>query len=158
MSEFAKHGNQRIVLFVLDNLHYALYLSDVERVVPVVEITPLPKAPEIVTGVVNYHGIIIPVINIRKRFNLASREIDLDDQLIIANTPKRKLALIVDSVTGVEELEANQLVNIESEFAYAKYLKGIAKVENKIVLIQDLEMFLSLNEEQLIDNAVADLR
>ncbi|MBF8302857.1 MAG: cheW40H-4 [Candidatus Dadabacteria bacterium] len=60
--------NQLVVL-TLDEQRYALHLSAVERIVRVVEVTPLPKAPEIVLGVVNVQGQIIPVINIRKRFS-----------------------------------------------------------------------------------------
>ena len=144
----------KIILFMLDEFNYALHLSAVERVVLTVEITPLPNTPDIVTGVVNFHGTIIPVINIRKRFNLPEHEFQIEDQLIIARTSKRLVAISVDSVTGVLELESSQLVDIESEFGYAKYLKGIAKVEDKIILIHDLELFLSLDEEKLIDEAM----
>jgi purine-binding chemotaxis protein CheW len=144
----------KIILFKLDEFNYALHLSAVERVVLTVEITPLPNAPDIVTGVLNFHGSIIPVINIRKRFNLSERDFHIEDQLIIARTSRRLVAISVDSVTGVLELESGQLVDIDSEFGYAKYLKGIAKVEDKIILIHDLESFLSLDEEKIIDEAI----
>ncbi len=144
----------KIVLFKLDELYYAVYLSVVERVVLSVETTPLPKAPDIVTGVINFHGSIIPVINIRKRFHLPEREFQLDDQLIIARISKRQVAISVDSVTAVLELDSAQLVDMETEFDYAKYLKGIAKSGDKIILIHDLEMFLSIDEEKLIDKAI----
>lgn len=148
-------GNQTIVLFSLDELRFALYLSAVERIVRTVEITPLPKAPEIVMGVVNFHGEIIPVINIRKRFNLPAREIELDDQLIIARTSKRLVGLLVDSVSGVHELEHHQLTATEGAFPYADYLSGIASIDNDIVLIHDLEKFLSLDEQQVMDEVLS---
>lgn len=154
MNEISEIGNLKIVLFSLDNLQYALQLSAVSRVVSVVEITPLPKAPEIVMGVVNYMGEIIPVINIRKRFRLPDRDVKLEDQLIIANTKKRLVGLVVDSVTGIHELEPDQLINIEGKFPYAGYLSGIAKLENDIVLIHDLEKFLSLDEQQMLDKTL----
>ena len=143
--------NQTIVLFSLDEQHYGLYLSAVERVVLTVEITALPKVPSIVMGVVNFHGEIIPVINIRKRFNLPEREVELDDQLIIARTAKRIVAFVVDLVSGVHELKHSHLVDIKEAFQYTEYLSGIAKVEDNIVLIHDLEKFLSLEEQELID-------
>lgn len=155
MSDTNNDENQIIVLFKLDEQSYALYLSVVERVIPVVEITLLPKAPDIVMGVINFHGVIIPVINIRKRFNLPVREIELDDQLIIARTSNRFVALVVDSVIGVHELEHDQLVNTKEEFPYTDYLSGIAKIENNIILIHDLEKFLSLDEQQIIDTALS---
>jgi purine-binding chemotaxis protein CheW len=60
--------NQLVVL-TLDEQRYALHLSAVERIVRMVEITPLPKAPQIVLGVVNVQGRIVPIVNIRKRFS-----------------------------------------------------------------------------------------
>jgi len=148
-------GDQTIVLFSLDEQRYALYLSAVERIVLTVEITPLPKAPEIVMGIINFHGEIIPIINIRKRFNLPAREIELDDQLIIARTSKRLVGLLVDSVSGVHELEQLQLTGTEGAFPYADYLSGIARIENNIVLIHDLEKFLSLDEQQVMDEILS---
>jgi purine-binding chemotaxis protein CheW len=59
----------QLVVFAFDEQRYALHLSAVERIVRMVEITPLPKAPEIVLGVVNVQGRIVPIVNIRKRFS-----------------------------------------------------------------------------------------
>jgi len=154
MDDLTSIERQTIVLFSLDEQHYALYLTSVERVVLVVEVTPLPKAPDIVMGVVNYHGEIIPIFNIRKRFNLPEREIQLEHQLIIARTSKRLVGLVVDSVSSVHDVDPNQLVDTEAAFPYTKYLSGIAKVDENIVLIHDLEKFLSLDEQQIMDKAL----
>lgn len=155
MNAASKEENQTIVLFNFEGQHYGLYLAAVDRVVPVVEIASLPKAPDIVLGVVNFHGEIIPVINVRKRFNLPIRALELNDQLIIARTSKRLVALVVDSVLGVHVLKNSQLVNIEESFRYTNYLAGIAKVDDDIVLIHDLEKFLSLDEQQQIDKVLS---
>lgn len=155
MNNLKNIDNQKIVLFSLDEPRYALYLSAVERVVRAVEITPLPKAPKIIIGVINFQGEIIPVINIRKRFSLPSREINLEDQFIIARTSKRLVVLVVDSVAGVYELEHHQVVDAEKSFPYTDYLSGVAKIETNIVLINDLEKFLSLDEEKILDQALS---
>ena len=81
-----------IVVLTLDEQRYALRLSAVERIVRAVEVTALPQAPEGVLGVVNVEGRVIPVVNIRQRFNLPEQEINLDDQLIIARTSRRDVA------------------------------------------------------------------
>ena len=140
----------KIVLFNIENLRYALYLSVVERVILAVEIVPLPKAPDIILGVVNFQGAIIPVIDIRKRFRLPTREISLEDQFIIAKTAKRFVILVVDSVSGVFELDKYQIVDTTEEFPFTTYLSGITKIDTNIVLINDLEKFLSLDEEQIL--------
>ena len=79
-----EQSNQYVV-FTLDEQRYALHLAAVERIIPVVEITPLPKAPDLVLGIINVGGQIIPVIDTRKRFRLPERELNLSDVLITAD-------------------------------------------------------------------------
>jgi purine-binding chemotaxis protein CheW len=146
--------SNQLVVFTLDDQHYALHLSAIMRIVRVVEITPLPKAPEIVTGVVNVQGRIIPVFNIRKRFRLPEREINLSDQLIIANTSKQPVALIVDGVTGVIEFSENKVITSEKILPDMEYVEGVVKLEDGIILIHDLDRFLSLEEEKALDMAL----
>jgi purine-binding chemotaxis protein CheW len=145
-----------IVKFSLDEPRYALPLSLVERVVRIVEITPLPKAPDIVSGVINMHGQVIPVINVRRRFNLPEREIRLEDQLIIARTNTRLVALVADSVSGVHRLEQRELVISKQELPYAGYIEGVVKLEQGLLLICDLDQFLSLEEEKSLDTALSE--
>ena len=99
--EFVESNANQFVIFALDEQHYALRLLAVDQIVRVVEIAPLPQAPEIVLGVINIQGGIIPVFHIRKRFHLPEREINLSDHLIIACTVKRLVALVADTVIGV---------------------------------------------------------
>src|ERR1035437_3057097 len=146
---------QKIVLFCLEEPRYALYLSVVERVVRAVEITPLPKAPEIVLGVINFHGEIIPVIDIRRLFRLPPREINIEDRFIIARTSKRFVVLVVDTVDGVYDLEQYQIADAQEKFPFTDYLSGIAKIENNIILINDLEKFLSLDEQSMLSEALS---
>ncbi len=72
---YRKNSNN-FLIFSLEQQQYALHLSAVESVVWAVEITRLPKAPEIVMGLVNVRGRIFPVVNTRRRFNLSEREIE----------------------------------------------------------------------------------
>src|SRR5712675_257312 len=71
--------SNQLVVFALDAQHYALPLTGVQRVVRMVEVTPLPKAPEIVLGVIDVKGHIIPVMSIRNRFGLPEPETNLSD-------------------------------------------------------------------------------
>jgi purine-binding chemotaxis protein CheW len=121
-----------------------------------VEITPLPKAPQVVSGVINFHGQIIPVIDIRKLFRLPQRDIHLEDQFIIARTSQRLVVLVVDSVNGVYDLEHHQTIDAVESFPFTEYLSGIATIEHGIVLITDLEKFLSLDEERVLDVALTE--
>jgi len=151
MNENKLSCQDSIVIFALDEPRYALYLSAVERIVRAVEITPLPKAPDIVLGVINAQGRILPVLDIRKRFRLSARVMQMDDRFIIARTARRSVTLAVDSVVGAHELTGQEMVSAKLAFPFAEYLKGVAKLEDNLVLIHDLDQFLSLDEEEALD-------
>jgi purine-binding chemotaxis protein CheW len=128
----------------------------VERAIRMVEITPLPKSPNIVLGLVNVHGEVIPVLNIRKRFRLPEREAELGDQLIIARTARRLVALVVDTVSDVLALPSGELVAPESILPQMEHVEGVVKLDDGLVFIQDLDKFLSLDEEQALEAAIEE--
>ncbi len=144
------------VVFTLDEQSYCLYLSCVEKVIHVVDTASLPKAPEIVTGVLNLNGDIIPVVNIRKRFRLPERDLNLSDQLIIAHTTRRMVAILVDSVAGVIECPSEKIVEAEEILPNTDYVAGIIKRPDGMILIHDLDTFLSLEEEKALGSAIDD--
>ena len=156
MNSLQLKDHMQIVVFSLDEPRYALDLLTVERVVRAVEITHLPKAPEIVLGVINMQGQVIPVVDVRKRFRLPEREINIDDRFIISRTSRRLVALVVDDVTGVQKLGNREIVSAKQALPFAEYIKGVAKVEDDLVLIYDLDRFLSLDEEQKLDEALSE--
>ena len=142
------------VAFTLDEGHYALDLSAVERIIQTVEITLLPEAPDIVLGVINIHGKIIPVVNIRRRFRLSEKDIEPTNRLIIARTLKRTVALVVDVVLGVIETPEDRVVKADTVLPGMDYVQGVVKMEDGMILIHDLNKFLSLEEEQTLDTAI----
>jgi len=141
-------GRYSLVVFLLDAQRYALPLCAVERILRAVEVTPLPKAPEIVLGVINVHGRILPVVNVRRRFRLPERELQLGDHLMLARTAKRLLALVADSVVGLAELTPEEVAAAEAILPGLEYLEGVAKMADGMVFIHDLNQFLSLEEER----------
>lgn len=147
----------QFLVFVLGDQRCALYLPAVDSVVRVVEITPLPKAPDIILGVVNVHGEVIPVVSVRKRFGLPQRDIALTDQLVIAHTARRPVALLVDAVSGIVECSGRELVTAQDILPELEYVQGAAKLKDGLILIYDLEQFLSLAEEKSLDQAMTPL-
>ena len=146
------------VVFTLDERFYGVRLSVVARVLRAVEITPLPKAPPIVIGVINLGGRIIPVVNIRRRFQLPERELELSDQFIVAmalgrdahEDGGRLLALAVDAVVGVRDLSTKVTTAAETILPGLEHLEGVAKTNEGLVLIHNLGTFLSLEEESAL--------
>ena len=146
------------VAFTLDEQSYCLDLSGVARVVHAADIAALPRAPQIVMGILNLNGEIIPVVNIRKRFRLPEKEIALSDELIIARTAKRTVAILAESVTRVIESQAERIVAPEEVLPNTDYVAGIIKLPDGMVLIHDLDTFLSLEEEKSLDSAIDGAR
>ncbi len=144
----------KLVVFTLDELRYSLPLDSVERIVRMVEITSLPKAPEIVAGVINVHGEILPVMNVRRRFRLPERQADLKDHLVIAHTSRRRVALGVDAVTGVVVGSAKQITSGDQIMHGLDYVEGVVKLEDGLILIHNLDTFLSFEEETALEQAL----
>jgi purine-binding chemotaxis protein CheW len=145
----------QLVAFIVGEQQYALPLTTVQRVVRMVEVTPLPKAPEIVLGVIDLQGNIIPVMSMRKRFGLSEPETNLSDQLIVADTATRRVALVVNSVTGVLERTAEEVTEAEKIVPGAQYVESITRLEDGILFIHNLEHFLSKKEERQLDGVLA---
>jgi purine-binding chemotaxis protein CheW len=144
----------QFVVFTLDESRYALELSAVERTVRMVELTPLPHAPAIVAGVINAEGRIIPVLNIRKRFNLPERGIRVSDQLLIARTARRTVALIVDGVSGLIERPGQDMTRPDEIVPGIEYVAGVIRLADGMALIHNLNDFLSLGEEDALSAAL----
>lgn len=147
---------KQIVMFTLDNRRFALPLTAVEKVILAVDIAPLPKAPDIVMGVIDMHGRIIPVVDIRKRFSLPEHEINLSDQLIISKSATRTVGILVDDVGSVVDLSEDELINADAILPRMEYVEGVATLKDDIVLIHDIDKFLSLEEERTLSDAIAE--
>ncbi|GGF12850.1 chemotaxis protein CheW [Aliidongia dinghuensis] len=143
-----------LLSFTLGHQRYALHLAAVERAVRIVEIVPLPEAPDIVLGIINMHGRVIPVVDTRKRFGLAARRPTLDDHLIVARTSSRSVALLVDRVGDVLELAPADVIAATDILPNMAYVDGVAKLKNGTIVVHDLTTFLSLDEEAKLDAAV----
>ncbi|HCE10452.1 MAG TPA: chemotaxis protein CheW [Oxalobacteraceae bacterium] len=144
----------RLVVFALGDQRYGLPLSAVEHIVRAVAVTSLPQAPDIVLGVVNVQGRLIPVINLRRRFRLAEHEVALSDQMLIARTERWTVALMVDAVIGVLEYAEQETVAVQELLPGLRYVEGVVKLDDGLILIHDLDKFLSLEEETALHLAM----
>jgi purine-binding chemotaxis protein CheW len=139
-----------ILCFSMDEQRFAIPLDSVERVLRAQAVTAVPDSPEYIYGIIDYHGEVIAVINLRKRFNLLCRPVRLNDRFIIAGTPSRKLALSVDEVEGVLIPDDKDLYEVKQVFPETDTglkLIRILREDTGIILIYDMEKFLSGDEE-----------
>ena len=144
----------QVVVFRLDKQRYALPLAVVERVVRAAEVTCLPNAPRMVLGAIDVGGRVLPVLNVRRRCRLPEREISPADQFVIAQMPQRTVVLVVDEVLGVIEGAASAVVGSAQIVPGLEHLQGVIKLNDGLVVIHDLETFLSLDEARALDQAM----
>lgn len=141
----------QLVIFHIDGQRHALPLAAVERVLPAAEITPLPGAPAPVLGVIDVAGALLPVFSLRRRLGLAQPGPTPADQFLLARTPRRPLALLVEEVHGVVERET---VPVDDVAPGLEHLDGVARLDDGLLLIHDLERFLSPGEEHALAQAL----
>ncbi len=150
-------GNIYLFIFLLDDQRYALRLDAVERIVPAAELTPLPGAPAIVLGLIDVEGRIIPVVDISARFHLPERQMGVNDRIIIARTARRMIGILVDEAGEVIERAEEEVDRAAAILLGSKYIEGVLRLDEGLVLIHDLESFLSLEEEKSIAGAMAEM-
>jgi purine-binding chemotaxis protein CheW len=144
----------QLVVFLVDARRYALALPVVDRIVRAVAVTPLPQAPPIVLGVIDVAGVVIPVLDVRQRLRLPQRPVQPDDQFAIVRAGRRRVALAIDAAQGVAVAPAHALVRSADITPGLEYLRGVVQLEDGLVLIHDLDRFLSLDEARTLDAAL----
>jgi purine-binding chemotaxis protein CheW len=145
----------QLLTFKLDDQEYALHIGNVVQVIRMVAITRAPKAPETVEGLINLRGRVIPVINLRKRFGLSHRPIDLNTHLLIARNGDKVLALVVDVVSEVLTMPGNALEFSGLEMETTDYLWAVGKLGDRLVLVLDLEKTLSYEDERRLQQILS---
>ena len=129
-------------------------MSAVDRIVRAAYVTPLPLAPDLVLGAIDVEGQVFPVFNLRRRFQLPERAIDPADHLLIARTSRGAVVLVIDSAQGLLDCPAMPMIDAQSVEPGRGHISGVIQLEDGLVLIQDLEHFLSLDEARALDEAM----
>lgn len=137
------------LIFTLGDKNLGLPLESVERVTFASEITTLPQSPKIVLGLINLQNEVIPVLNLRKFFGAPPRRIKLEDQFIITKALSRKVALWVESTGEVSEFNLQEVLTPKDLLPGIDYLDGVIKLPDGLMLIPNLNQFLSHQEEFL---------
>ena len=146
----------KLICFSIDGHRFALPLLSVDRILQAVAVRNIPNAPPLLKGVMDYHGILVPLIDLRYRLKLPVRTIRASDYFLIVDTSKRKLALHIDEA-------GEALVPSEKDWTQTAALDpgmdatGILRTDEGIILIYDLETFLSSQEEELMYPHIKEL-
>jgi purine-binding chemotaxis protein CheW len=115
----------------------------------------MPRAPGIVLGAIDVQGRVLPVFNIRRRFGLPERTVDPADHFLIAHTARRAVVLVIDAAQGVFEHAATAVTQSAHIARELEHIRGVMQLDDGLVLIHDLERFLSPDEERVLDEAMS---
>ena len=140
-------GSSHYLVFTLEDQRYALGLEAVERLVRAVELTSVPEAPEILMGLINLQGRIIPVLNIRRRFHLLPRDMEIKDRIIVSRTSSRPIAIIAESIEGVVEFDQDEILEATKILPDMEdCVEGVGTLNDDTVLIYDINKLFSIDE------------
>jgi purine-binding chemotaxis protein CheW len=142
----------KLLIFNINSEYYAADIMEVERILGYEETTKLPDSPPFIEGVINHEGSILPVMNLAKRFNLPTGENKKDCKIIVAKQAHSKIGIIVDVVSEVRDVNTGSIENppeIVSGIS-KRYIKGLIKIDKKIVIFLNLASILSEEERALI--------
>ncbi|EGV52244.1 chemotaxis protein CheW [Candidatus Endoriftia persephone str. Guaymas] len=138
----------QLVTFRLMDESYGINVMKVQEVLRVSEIAPVPGAPSFVLGIINLRGNVVTVIDTRSRFGLPPHEVDDASRIIIIESEKQVVGILVDSVAEVVELRETEIdaaPNVGSEES-SRYIQGVVTQENRLLILVDLNKLLTDQE------------
>lgn len=142
--------------FVLGEEEYGIEILKVQEIRGYDAVTPIANTPTFIKGVVNLRGKIVPIVDLRIKFNLGKVGYDEFTVVIILNLSGRVVGIVVDGVSDVMALKDDQLREVPSLVTSidTKYIVGLATVEQQMLILVDIEQLMSSQEMALLDVAV----
>jgi purine-binding chemotaxis protein CheW len=136
------------VTFKLDSEKYGINVMQVQEVLRYSEIAPVPGAPLYVLGIINLRGNVVTVIDTRSRFGLESSEITDNTRVVIIESDKQVIGILVDSAAEVVYLRASEIdiaPNVGNDES-AKFIQGVTNRDGELLILVDLNKLLSDDE------------
>lgn len=147
-------GTQHIVFSINQQL-FGIEIFKIKEVLSYRKITPLPQVEGFVRGIINLRGAVIPVFDLREKFNLPAKEYTRFNVIIVVEIAGRVMGVIVDEISDVLEIlpeEFQTTENLPSNLR-REYLKGVGKKQDKMIILLDIDRLLSPEELELVDAA-----
>lgn len=145
MSDIVKAQPGQYLTFQLMTEQYGVPIETVREINRVGEITPVPRTPDFVKGVMNLRGKIIPVINLRVRFGMDSQDYTRDTCIIVIDSDFGQVGMIVDAVREVADLTQNQIEPppVLGNERTLSFIRGMGKLDDKVIILVDVVSALS---------------
>ena len=153
MSDVVEDNDDTIIQWVtfhLENEKYGIKVMQVQEVLRMTEIAPVPGAPHYVLGIINLRGNVVTVIDTRRRFGLPDVENDDETRIVIVEANNNVVGILVDSVAEVVDLKISEIEtapNVGNDES-SKYIQGVSSRENELLILVDVNKLLSDEEWQ----------
>ncbi|MCX6280804.1 MAG: chemotaxis protein CheW [Bacteroidetes bacterium] len=137
---------ERLFIFTIEGQRFGLDLVAVQRIERAALITKVPEMPEFIYGIIDYHGKILPVFNLRKKLGLPDKPVASSWRFLILNTANRMMIIAADIIEGVMDMPSGNLIQgteIESNLSQAAFIR----LDDGIIFIYDINSFLSSGDE-----------
>jgi purine-binding chemotaxis protein CheW len=148
----------KLVTFRLGDDHFAADIYSVERVLRYSAPTSVPDMPAYIEGVMDYQGRVVPVVNLRRRFEMPDAEIRTETRTLVLNVAGEWIGIVVDAVTEVAAFDKKDVAPPPPLFRglAGEYLKGILRRGNRLVIFLDVDKLLSSTDRIALQTAGAE--
>ncbi|QZY57222.1 chemotaxis protein CheW [Crassaminicella profunda] len=145
-------SEKQYVIFKLENEAYGVDIMSVKEICEYKESVKVPNTPKFVDGIINLRGDITPIISLKKRFNLQDSKVNSDTRIIVIGLKEKQVGFVVDEASQVLRISEEDIEPAPEIVAGVdkKYITGVGKLEDKIVLLLDLEYILTDHEKDEI--------
>ena len=149
----------KFVVFKIDEEEYGIDIDYVKGIEERVDVVSMPKRPDYVLGIINLRGEVIPVFSIRRKFGKDEKQTS-EARLIIVSLGDNKVAFKVDEVSKISDVEESQLHDLPTVCMNedTKYIKNITKINDKLVIMIDLDNIVDSQQLKELEKAVEESR
>lgn len=153
MNDVVENNDDSIIQWVtfhLENEKYGIKVMQVQEVLRMTEIAPVPGAPHYVLGIINLRGNVVTVIDTRRRFGLSDAESDDETRIVIIEADNNVVGILVDSVAEVVDLKTSEIEtapNVGNDES-SKYIQGVSSRDDELLILVDVNKLLSDEEWQ----------
>jgi purine-binding chemotaxis protein CheW len=143
----------QLVVFMLRQgdvvCEYGVPITQVQEIITMTRPTQLPQAPDFVEGIINLRGKIIPIIDLKKRFQMGNSDITSDTRSVVVEVEGQTVGIIVDEVSEVLRLASSDIEPAPAIIGgiTAEYLTGVGKIDGRLLILLDMNKILTDQEK-----------
>ncbi|MDE2571728.1 MAG: purine-binding chemotaxis protein CheW [bacterium] len=144
----------QVVSFSLGKEEYGVDIAQVQEINRMVQITHVPRAPHFMEGVINLRGQLIPIIDLRARFDMPRAEHTKNTRIVVTDIGTKRVGMVVDAVSEVLRLPVEQVEEAPEMISGVdtEYIRGVGKLGDRLIIMLDLQRVISASEKRELES------